>query len=135
MGNCKAISTPLAAHFRSSAEYCPQSETDIDRVSNVPYSSDVGSLMYTMVCTRLELSHAVSVVSRYMHNPENDHWKAVKWILRYVKGTVHKRLVFDRNKAAMCDVTSFVDSYYVSDLDRRRFISEYLFIMCTCAIS
>jgi len=42
-------------------------------MSHVPYSSAVGSLMYAMVCTRPDLSHAVSVVSRYMHNPGRDH--------------------------------------------------------------
>ena len=34
--------------------------------------------MYAMVCTRPDLSHAVSVVSKYMHNPRKDHWEAVK---------------------------------------------------------
>ena len=57
-------------------------------MSNVPYSSTVGSLMYAMICTRPDLSHTVSVVSRYMHNPGKDHWEAVKWILRYVKGSI-----------------------------------------------
>jgi len=135
MDNCKVVSTPLAAHFRLSAECCPQTEEDIDRVSNVPYSSAVGSLMYTMVCTRPDLSHVMSVVSRYMHNPIKDHWEAVKWILRYVKGIVDKGLVFDRNKASTCDVTSFVDSDYAGDLDRRRSISGYIFTMCAGAIS
>ena len=79
-----------------------------------------------MVCTRPDLSHAVSVVSRYMHNPGKNHWKAVKWILCYVKGTVNKGLVFDRNKASTCDVTGFVDSDYAGDLDRRRSIFGYL---------
>lgn len=77
MDNCKAVSTPLGAHFRLFAKGCPQSEEDIDRLSNVPYSS-FGSLMYAMVCTRPDLSHAVSVVSRYMHNRGKDHWDAVK---------------------------------------------------------
>ena len=38
MGNSKAVSTPLTAHFKLFAECCPQSEEDIDRMSNVPYS-------------------------------------------------------------------------------------------------
>lgn len=78
MDNCKTVSAPLAAHFKSSAECCPQTEEDIKRMSNVPYSSTVGSLMYAMVCTRPDLSHALSVVRRYMHNPGKDHWEAVK---------------------------------------------------------
>ena len=59
MDNCKAISTPLTAHFRLSSECRPQSDEDIDRMPNVPYSSAVGSLMYAMICTRSDLSHVV----------------------------------------------------------------------------
>jgi hypothetical protein len=31
----------------------------------------------------------VGVVSRYMNNPGKEHWEAVKWILRYLRGTTH----------------------------------------------
>jgi len=76
--NCKPVSTPLTAHFKLSAESCSQSEEDIEKMSHVSYSSVVGSLMDAMMCTRPDLSHAVSVVSRYMHNLSKDHWKVVK---------------------------------------------------------
>jgi len=59
----------------------------------------------------------------------------VKWILHYVKGTINKGLVFDKNIAATCDVTGFVDSDYAGDLDRRRLIFGYIFTMCVGAIS
>jgi hypothetical protein len=49
-------------------------------MSKVPYSSDVGSLMYSMVCSRPDLSYAMSLVSRYMANPGRTHWEVVKWI-------------------------------------------------------
>jgi len=61
MGNYKPVSTPLATHFKLSAESCPLSEEDIEKMFHVPYISAVGSLMYAMVCTRPDLSHAVSV--------------------------------------------------------------------------
>ena len=38
-------------------------------MSKVPYSLAVGSLMYAMLCTRLDIAHAVGVVSRYMSHP------------------------------------------------------------------
>jgi len=38
--------------------------------------------MYAMVCTRPDLAYAVGVVSRFMSNPGEAHWAAVKWILR-----------------------------------------------------
>ncbi len=135
MRNCKAVSTPLAAHFKLSGENCPKSDLEVRRMSNIPYASAVGSLMYAMVCTRPDLSHAVSVVSRYMQNPGKEHWEGVKWILRYVKGTLEKGILYDRGSAATSDVAGYVDADYGGDLDRRRSISGYVFVMCGGAIS
>ncbi|CAL2257280.1 unnamed protein product [Prunus armeniaca] len=53
----------------------------------VPYSSAVGSLMYAMICTRPDITHAVGVVSKFLSKPGREHWNAVKWILRYLRGT------------------------------------------------
>ncbi|KAG8499473.1 hypothetical protein CXB51_005963 [Gossypium anomalum] len=69
MQSAKPVSTPLAAHFRLSSALSPQSDDEIEYMSHVPYSSAMGSLMYAMVCSRLDLSYAVSAVSRYMANP------------------------------------------------------------------
>lgn len=38
-------------------------------MTHVPYASAVGSLMYAMVYTQPGISQAVSMVSRYMHDP------------------------------------------------------------------
>jgi hypothetical protein len=42
-------------------------------MSHVPYANLVECLMYAMVCTRLDISHVVGVVSRYMENPSRGH--------------------------------------------------------------
>ncbi|KAH9727059.1 retrovirus-related pol polyprotein from transposon TNT 1-94-like protein [Citrus sinensis] len=55
-----------------SSSLCPTSQEERDYMARVPYVSVVGSLMYAMVCTRLDISQAVSIVSRYMHNPDID---------------------------------------------------------------
>ena len=64
----------------------------MDYMSKVPYASSVGSLMYAMVCIRPDIAHVVGVVSRYMNNPGKEHWMAVKWILRYLRGTTNQAL-------------------------------------------
>ena len=53
-------------------------------MSRVSYSSVVDSLIYAMVCSRPDLSYAMSLVSRYMANPCKEHWKVVQWIFRYL---------------------------------------------------
>ena len=69
MHDAKSVSTPIAPHFKLSALQCPTTYGDIECMSRVPYSSVVGSLMYAMVCSRPDLSYAMSLVSRYMVNP------------------------------------------------------------------
>ena len=52
-----------------------------------PYTNAVGSLMYAMVCTRPDISHAVAVLSRHISKPGKEHWTTVKKVLRYLCGT------------------------------------------------
>lgn len=85
MHNAKPVGTPLAPHFRLSSALYPVSDYDIEYMSRVPYTSAVGSLMYAMVCSR-PICHMHCVVSRYMSNPGREHWKAIQWILRYMRG-------------------------------------------------
>ncbi|KAH9315833.1 hypothetical protein KI387_024460, partial [Taxus chinensis] len=50
-------------HFKLSKEQSLKTEEDRIQMSGVSYSSVVGSLMYAMVYTRHDISHAVGVVS------------------------------------------------------------------------
>ena len=73
---------------------CPKTQAEIDYMSKVPYSSAIGSLLYAMVCTRLDIAHVVGVVSRYIKDLGKEHWMAVKWILKYLRGTTSHALCF-----------------------------------------
>ena len=94
MENAKVVSTPLPSHLKLTKDMCPKTQEEEDKMSKVPYASAIGSLMYAMVCTRPNIAHAVGVVSRYMSHLGIEHWNAVKWILRYLRGTSNKCLHF-----------------------------------------
>ena len=94
MENVKAISTPLPSHLKLTKEVCPKTQEEEDKMSNVHYALAIGSLMYAMVCTRPDIAHAVEVVSRYMSHPGIEHWNAIKWILKYFRGTYKRCLHF-----------------------------------------
>ena len=95
MLDAKPVSTPLSAHFKLSSGLCPSSDEESEYMSKVPNANAVGCLMYLMVCTRPDISHAVSVVSRFMANPGKEHWNAIKWIFRYLTGTRDFSILFD----------------------------------------
>jgi hypothetical protein len=132
MHDAKPVSTPIAPHFKLSALQCASTDEDVEYMSRVPYSSAVGSLMYVMVCSRPDLSHAMSLVSRYMANPGKEHWKAVQWIFRYLRGTADACLKFGRTDKGL---VGYVDSDFAADLDKRRSLTGYVFTIGSCAVS
>jgi hypothetical protein len=63
-------------------------------MSKVPYASAIGSLMYAMLCIHPDICFAVGMTSRYQSNPGPAHWRAVKRILRYLRGTIDHALFY-----------------------------------------
>lgn len=133
--SAKPVTTPLAPHFKLSATLSPSSDKDREYMAQVPYASLIGSLMYAMVCTRPDISQAVSMVSRYMHDPGKTHWQAAKWILRYILGTTDHGLKFERSDVSDSLVVGYVDSDYAGDLDKRRSTTGYVFTMAGGPVS
>ncbi|KAH9316598.1 hypothetical protein KI387_025225, partial [Taxus chinensis] len=115
--DAKPFGTPLAGHFKLSKEKCPNIEQERNQISNVPYSSAVDSLMYAMVCNRPDIYHAVGAVSRFMSDLGKEHWQAVKWILRYLRGTMGKILCYSGSDTSL---HGYVDSDMAGDVDSRR---------------
>ena len=81
MNNVKPIDTPIEKGFSLTLNHCPKNEEEKNQMSKVPYTSAIGSMMYAMLCTRLDICYAVGLVSRYQSNLVPYHWKAVKRIL------------------------------------------------------
>ena len=124
----------FGAHFKFDRSTIPDTDEEVDYMKAVPYSSVVGSLMYAMVCTRPDLAHAVSVVSRFMSNPGKTHWNAVKWILCYLKGASDVCLVYDAKKQDD-GLTGYVDADYGGDLVKRRSLTCFIFTLFGHVIS
>ena len=61
-----------------------------------------------------------------MANPSRVHWNGVKWLLRYVRGSLSVGLKFGYSKEGV-SITSYVDSDYAGDLDKRRSTTGYIF--------
>nr|GEW57573.1 retrovirus-related Pol polyprotein from transposon TNT 1-94 [Tanacetum cinerariifolium] len=127
--NGKSISMPLGAHFKVSLKDCPSSNYDVEIISKVPYANVVDSLMYLMVCTRPDIAYDVSIVSMYLVNPGKNHWDAVKWILKYLKGTADVGIVYGKDQGKHVDVDSFIDASYAKDPDKGRSIIRYVFMV------
>ena len=132
MQDCTPMCTPLPINFKLSSSMSPSSEEERIEMSRVPYASAVGSLMFAMVCTRPDIAQAVGAVSRYMANPGKEHWRAVKRILKYVKGTSNAALCYGGSDFI---VRGYVDSDYAGDIDNSKSTTGYVFTLAGGAVS
>ena len=66
---------------------CATTPEKREHMSRVPYASAVGCIMYAMTYTRLDVAYLLGVVSRYQSDPEENYWKVVKTILKYLRNT------------------------------------------------
>ncbi|XP_074288226.1 secreted RxLR effector protein 161-like [Silene latifolia] len=73
---------PMGSGITLSKSQSPIGLEDVERMKSIPYASDVGSIIYAMICTRPDVSNALSMTSRYQANPGKIHWIAVKNILK-----------------------------------------------------
>ncbi|KAL2254482.1 UNVERIFIED_CONTAM: Retrovirus-related Pol polyprotein from transposon TNT 1-94 [Sesamum indicum] len=134
MENSKPTSVPLAAHFQLSKDQCPKTSSEKDKMSKIPYSNVIGSIMFLMVCTRPDIAYAISCLSRYMSNPGPPHWEALKWLLRYLRGTDNIGINFSKFSVSV-NLIGYVDSNYANEKDSRKSTTSYIFTLCGSCIS
>lgn len=105
---------------------CPETQNEKEKMSHGPYASVVGSLMYVTTCTWPDICYAVGFVSRFRSNPGVAHWKAVKRILRYLKGIEYYILCYQGSNLR---IVGYSDANWGSDLDEHKSTSGYSFLL------
>lgn len=113
--DCKPVTIPMVVAQHLSSDGPPFADVTLFR-------SLVGALQYLTI-TRPDLTYSVNSVSQYLHAPTDDHFQAVKRILRYIKGTLHFGLMFTSSSSA--NITAYSDADWVGCPDTRRSTSGY----------
>ena len=71
--DAKPMNVLLEDHFKLSKAQDLTIENEKALMSEVSYALAVSSLMCIMICTRLDITQAMGVVSKYMSNPDKEH--------------------------------------------------------------
>jgi Reverse transcriptase (RNA-dependent DNA polymerase) len=119
MLDCKPVDTPMMPNLKLEA-YTDHTPTNVDK-----YQRLVGKLI-CLAHTRPDIAYAVSIVSQFMHSPKEEHLEAVMRILRYLKGTPGKGIVFRRN--SHLQVSAYSDADWAGcAMDRRSTTGYFTF--------
>nr|GFB79659.1 uncharacterized mitochondrial protein AtMg00810-like [Tanacetum cinerariifolium] len=99
-------------------------------VDATKYHSMIGTLMY-LTSSRSGIVHATCLCARYQAKPTEKHLKEVKWIFRYLWGTVNTGLWYTKDFGF--ELTGFSDVDYAgckdsfkSTFDGAQFLGEKL---------
>lgn len=105
------------------------------------YQAAVGALMYAAQCTRPDISFAVSALSQYCSRPNQEHYTAVKRVLRYLRGTTHHGITYHGKDATTIQsqdhpiLHGYCDSDYANDRADRRSYTGYAFYLGDAVVS
>ncbi|GKC50838.1 retrotransposon protein, putative, ty1-copia subclass [Tanacetum coccineum] len=133
MENSKKGNLPLHHGIKISKDLCPKTDEELDKMSRVPYASAIGSIMYAMTCTRPDVSFALSMVSRHQQNPGEGYWTAVKNILKYLRNTKDRFLVYGGEEELR--VTGYCDASWQTNKDDSRSQSGWVFLLNRGAVT
>ena len=122
MMGSRLVDTPMDSNIQFSKD---EGEDFVDASR---YRRLVGKLIYLTV-TRPDITFVVGIVSQFMQTPEQQHWEAVCYILRYLKSAPDKGLVL--KPSDNLEIIGFSDTSWAGDRLDRRSISGYcVFIGC-----
>jgi hypothetical protein len=124
---------PMGHGIQLSKTQSPVGADERSKMSKIPYASAIGSIMYAMICTRPDVSYALSMTSRYQSDPGEKHWTAVKNILKYLNRTKDRFLVYGGEDKL--SVLGYTDASFQTDKDDFRSQSGFIFTLNGGAVS
>ena len=89
--------------------------------------------LLTIVQATIDLAYTVGILSQYSAMPGKSHVHALYRAFRYLRATAHHTLVFHGNGSG--EVIGFVDADWAANINDRRSISGYVFMLSDGAIS
>lgn len=131
MKSCNPVSTPVENFKLVKLDtFDPDSVSPSERGAHAArrslYQAIVGSIMWCAISTRPDLAFVAGYLSRFNSNPGEDHLKAAKRVLQYLKGSLELGLTFGMKHAGN-QLIGFSDADYAGDLDTRRSTTGYVF--------
>lgn len=127
MNDCKPAGTPM----EKGLQLLPLED---GASTENPYRELLGKLMYLMLSVRPDLCYPVGFMGRFQQNPGEEHWVALKRILRYLKGTADLKLTYCRNVKSP-KLIGYVDADWASSSYDRKSTSGFIYYVYGCPIS
>ena len=126
-------SRPASIPLDPTRKLLKETEHTADPKYKTTYMSMVGSLNYLQTKTVWAMAFPVSLVSRFMTNPNETHMDAVLQEFRYLAGSPERGLLFQKDGDST--LRGFVDSDWGGDTDTGKSTTGWVFTLANCPVS
>ena len=119
---------PMTHGITFSKSLCPQKHNERTHMSLIPYASAIGSIIYSIICIRPDVSYTLSVTCRYKSDLSEGHWVVVKNILKYLRNTKDIFLIYGDGDSDL-HLQGYMNDSFQSNKDDSESQSGYVFIL------
>jgi len=126
LSDTRTVVTPMDLHLTLR----PTDGTPLEDPSR--YRHIVGSLVYLTI-TRPDIAHAVHILSQFVSAPTCVHYGHLLRVMRYLRGTRSRRLLYDSNSPLQ--LHAYSDATWASDPTDRRSITGYCILLGSSPIA
>ena len=126
--DAKIKSTPMDSNIKLEPSKEQANKEDIKLFQML-----IGSLLYIMLGTRVDIAFAVIKLARYASNPNKTHFTALKRVFKYLKGTKDYGITYYKNNNHF--ISGYCDADYAGDIVSAKSTTGYLILLAGGIIS
>ncbi|CAL8992142.1 unnamed protein product, partial [Prunus brigantina] len=133
MMDCVGGDVPINKGDKLSREQAPKKNQEKLEISDKPYASLVGSLMYAQVYTRPDIAFPISVLGRFQSNLGQAHWVPGKKVMRYLQRTKDFKLIYKGSDNL--EMVGYADADFAGCMDDLKSTSGFVFLFGGASVS
>ena len=78
-----------------------------------------------MTKTRFDICYIMSQLSQFSSNLIDEYYTQLKWVLRYIKGTINMKIAYKRDRNIIINI--WTDATWAKDIDNKKLTNIYVF--------
>src|SRR6266536_1294376 len=90
------IYSPRSSPFSDNIKLKLNDKNFANQTTKQKYQSKIENLTYRMQNTRSDITYNISLLSRFLSKPTNEHYHLFKDILRYLRESIKQGIVYSR---------------------------------------
>jgi len=141
MDKANPVPVPCAGGYVFTKEDCPKSEEkekmESSNLGPTPFRQRSALINFLSCWTRPDVTFTINKLSKFMSNPGTKHWAGLNYLIKYLKGTVSKGLVYDfsSDDQGVKGLHGYTDASYADCPDSAKSTLGYAFFYDTAPVS